>query len=1299
MIRPVLLALALAGGASAGEPPARRLLLASTRSDDAAWAARLESALDASALEPWAVFVRPASDGLGSSLDKTLAKLRPELVTARGELPAQALSLLKGRKIPWRRLPDDPAQAAAAVLGAEARSPSADEVLPPLTVLRTAQAHADADDDAAVEALLQGLLARSPAEPRALLLLSQTELRENNVDAGLRYADQAAHGRAPARVRARALREAAKARVLLGDSDGARRELRRSLTLYGGDPEAALLLAGLSREQPAQALRYARLAAARAGSPRQRAEALWLAGEVRLDLGDEAGARSDLEKALAEGADRLDALRALAHLLRDRPAAAAAYAEEASRLAAVRPAWARGAAFRLCARIWLDLRDYARAAVELRRALALDPDDLDALQGLLQIQAETGRTPSLAPSAEESANPPWKPGDPAAALRADPEDLAALGALIEARISSGDLDAAVDLADRFLDAVPQAPAWEQLSAYVFLARQWIALEEPERARATVERARDLDPGSPVTTALLRQVGRRRSRAAAQIYNLPLDPAQEDLVESYRSIAAAHEKLGDLAGARRSLAAILELSPQDLPALSRLVALETQAGRPDAALAFAQRLVSAAQGASPAECVEAERTLAGVQLALRDPASARRSLERALQSSAASVETWRALIALDESQGRSQAALADFDRLIRAMDGRAQEQAQAYREKSELQMKLHDVDGARTSLERALVAVPQDLETVSRLSQLQLAGARGDMALKEVDQLIVALTRAKSKPSELSAAYRWKARLQSELRRTDGARASLEAALSASPDDLEALRMLCDLDLSSRQPAEALTDCVRLSSAAAAAGPVALAAAERLEAQAHLARQDGPAAERSLEAALAAQPNDFEALGALAELELGEGRPADALPRAARLAELSARGEPAVRAASERLEGRVQLALGDWKAAQDSLRRSLQDQPDAPETLLLLSSASLAGGAVDSAAAEARQALKAPERASAETLGGAHRLLAQIELGEGQEGAARDDLRRTFRLLPGDAGALLLMVAAAGGELERGRWRPADRWLEWALKESHDSFAPALRLMIELETDRGRLRRALAYADRLVASSRGRPSDLSRAYAQRAQVRLALGDQAGADDDLSRSVAGGAPEASTLWLLAAQGGMAPEKTLALLDSSRPGEASAQAVWRVARGMTLLALKQESSAREEFAAAVAVDSATACLGQELRQRRDRLAASYFDACLGAFPSDASLYSDRGVARYQAGDRDGAEADFRQALRLRPGLLAARLSLVAALAADRRPADALAAAEEGLALTAGRDDPLYPQLAALASSLQKQALPSSR
>lgn len=357
-------------------------------------------------------------------------------------------------------------------------------------------------------------------------------------------------GRESARTAA-SLRALADVRVLLGDAAGAERELRAALQLVPGDAEAAYRLAQVLRAGPKEALAYAVQASTGAATDRRRAAAFLLAAEIRLDLGDVAGARAAAARALELSGEDLDALRVMIRLLRDHPDESSVYALRASRVAAAAPLWSRPAALRFCARLWLDQGDAARAAEAVRGALALNPDDRDALRMMLKLRQQH---PETAASGAASAAPEAAPRTREAlelALKSDPEDVEALRQLIALERRAGRLPEAADLADRLAEAGASGPAWRLPSALRLAARTWIELGETDRADQSILRAQTLDWQSLENETLAAEIVHHdgRDREAA-----------EHLSGAYLASASAHVELGEFARARENIKRALALFP-------------------------------------------------------------------------------------------------------------------------------------------------------------------------------------------------------------------------------------------------------------------------------------------------------------------------------------------------------------------------------------------------------------------------------------------------------------------------------------------------------------------------------------------------------------------------------------------------------------------------------------------------------------------------------------------------------------------------------------------------------------------
>mgnify|MGYP001595461307 FL=1 len=209
-------------------------------------------------------------------------------------------------------------------------------------------------------------------------------------------------------------------------------------------------------------------------------------------------------------------------------------------------------------------------------------------------------------------------------------------------------------------------------------------------------------------------------------------------------------------------------------------------------------------------------------------------------------------------------------------------------------------------------------------------------------------------------------------------------------------------------------------------------------------------------------------------------------------------------------------------------------------------------------------------------------------------------------------------------------------------------------LTQLALAEGRPQSALAHAQALVEASEPAPSRRAAAFRQRAQVRLALGDEAAAREDLGRALAAAPEDLETLWKIIAGRTGEPGEALALVEAHRPAARSLEGAWLALRGLARWALKDAARAEADLQAAVKLDADGVCSGPTFQAHRDLLAPRYFDLCVERFPADAKLYSDRGVARYRQADLEGAVADFRKAAELRPDDPAAQRSLASALEA---------------------------------------------
>lgn len=865
----------------------------------------------------------------------------------------------------------------------------------------------------ALAALLLGpaLAARAsagnlPADFDAAQAAVRADLAIEDLWQALELADKLAGrgGLTPAR-RAWALEEAARLRTRTGDAAGAERNLRDALLASPRDPELLLALARLlGRTRPEAAVTVADEAVEAAAPPRK-APALELAGELRAELGDAAGARAGLARALENGGG-IEALAAMARVQADR-ASAAEYAARAQRAAEREPKWSRGAARRFCARLWLELGDDVRAARAFEGALAVDPDDLDALQGLSGLRNER---PGLELKLGDAASSADSAEAPAAS-----DELETLRRTVERSREQGRAGEALAAADLFLEKVSDAPEWRRPEAYAAISESLLKLgpAAKDRAYAAASTAHALNgPGVAVALLLMRSGA---GTVAGE------DPGSVEYAgNAFRSVFAERLRLGDRDGARNTVARGLRLLPESVQLRLDVARLTLDDGRPAEALKELARLPPGSLPSARLSRAEAYELRARAEHALKDDEAAEKSLQDAVAEAPVEREELKRAAALEAEIGLSTAAFAHLDRLL-AVSESPYERAEAFARRSEVQRAFKDDAGAEASLERALTYVPDDLGLLGRL--IDLEAAREDpKALASAERLVRAAAaagpaaaasaadRKAAVERTLAAAESRKARGAAARGDSSGAEAGFVRALALVPNDREALGALLELALAGPRREEARTYADRLVAASRDLGAAALSDADERQAQAlrELGDEAGAEAalgrERKLEPELRAElkrslekkPGDWPALKRLADLDLRGGAAREAL-------ELVERHPAAAGMEAPWLvwRGAARAASGDeTKARQDFEAAAKRD-----------AAAACLGGELPSQ----RESLAlAYFDACLERLPGEPRLYVDRGLARFQAGraeAALEDFRRAVSLKPDSPEAQLSLVSA------------------------------------------------------------------------------------------------------------------------------------------------------------------------------------------------------------------------------------------------------------------------------------------------
>ncbi len=372
---------------------------------------------------------------------------------------------------------------------------------------------------------------------------------------------------AAARDRSAILRRKAQAQRQLKDYRGAETSVAAALNAAPEDAEAlreAVTVERLSG-RPRDALPFIErlVKSSEHAPPSERAAALAQKAQLQLELKDYASARSTVREALALSPDSRDALREAARIersSRDEAEARADAEERASERADPRKALSLldrllksldGAAprrlaelYRRRARLQHELKDLDGARASAASALALVPDDSEALRQAAQIERDAGR-PSAALEFVGRL------------LAVEPGDARALADAIQIALAAGRPESALTYAGRLVESLSRAPAAERADAWRRKASVQRQLKDEAGARTSLAQALSLTPelfAARRDLATLELFAGRPGAALAALSREP-DPGSRAAWRVLRGAAKSLAK--DEAGARAEFQAAIK----------------------------------------------------------------------------------------------------------------------------------------------------------------------------------------------------------------------------------------------------------------------------------------------------------------------------------------------------------------------------------------------------------------------------------------------------------------------------------------------------------------------------------------------------------------------------------------------------------------------------------------------------------------------------------------------------------------------------------------------------------------------
>jgi tetratricopeptide (TPR) repeat protein len=509
--------------------------------------------------------------------------------------------------------------------------------------------------------------------------------------------------------------------------------------------------------------------------------------EVLADQGDVDGAVTACDEALRAAPDDPPTLDGIARLHERAGRWKSAVVVLERRLAAATDAVARADVLQRIGHVHASASDPVRARVSLEQAIALDPDNASAHEGMARVHLAEDDLPLAGEAMQRAAQ---RYADPVDRIRCladaawlyrervkDPEKARACLEAVLA-LDADNADAKRALADLLHGAEQWHTLWPHLEQEVRAAIDDPAMPPAEKhdlfaraARCALElgkfpaalelydRACTADPTT--ATLLDRAEALRRSgtpEAAAASYQTllvqrggQLAPAEQ--VRVYRALAQIHHGLGKPAQAQMFHQKVLDVDHADRATLLDLAALHAELERFDEAIATLRTLaeVTPARDRSPIR----ERIGDIYRNKLQNPARAASSYLQALESDPANHRVLQKLLDLQSETGQWRAALDTIDRFL-AIEAEAMRRGAYFVAAAEIKRThLKDEAGALDTYEEALDAFfadpPETIPEATRKRALE--------AFRAIDEIVTAQRDWK----RLEQAYR---RMIKRLPRTD-----------------------------------------------------------------------------------------------------------------------------------------------------------------------------------------------------------------------------------------------------------------------------------------------------------------------------------------------------------------------------------------------------------------------------------------------------------------------------------------------------------------------------------------------------
>jgi putative PEP-CTERM system TPR-repeat lipoprotein len=230
------------------------------------------------------------------------------------------------------------------------------------------------------------------------------------------------------------------------------------------------------------------------------------------------------------------------------------------------------AGYNLQGAAYLGKKDYARARKSFEKALSLQPDNMEALLYLAQLDVQQ--------DAVANAQKRYQ-----SMLARDPKNVEAMMGMAQIEARAGNEKAQLAWLEKAKAARPEAPA-----PRVLLGAYYLRAKNNQKALAELTDAMQFAASNPDVLDMLgqAQVANGQKSQAVATYQQLVSARQASPLAYYR-LATAQVNVGDFPGATDSLRRALQLKPDYLEAAFLLAGVEVQNGRHAEAVKLAQQL--------------------------------------------------------------------------------------------------------------------------------------------------------------------------------------------------------------------------------------------------------------------------------------------------------------------------------------------------------------------------------------------------------------------------------------------------------------------------------------------------------------------------------------------------------------------------------------------------------------------------------------------------------------------------------------------------------------------------------------